>query len=69
MVSADPRHAPAGVPQTNTSQAYCPACRQDIRKLKESARIMSALRELAEQMEGFEIPDSCAAETTPPPAK
>jgi len=33
---------------------YCPACKQDLWKLRESVRIKAALSELAEQMEGFE---------------
>lgn len=56
MVSADTQHTQPN-PQTSGQQAeYCPACRQDIRKLKESARIMTALRELADEMDGFDIP-------------
>lgn len=33
---------------------YCPACRQDLWKLRESIRIKAALSELAQQMEEFE---------------
>jgi hypothetical protein len=56
MVSANTQRPQSDPPTPAAQTEYCPACQQDLRKLKESARIATALRELAEQMEGFDLP-------------
>lgn len=56
LVSADAQRPLSDSQTVPQSTEYCPACQKDIRKLKESARIMTALRELADEMDGFDLP-------------